>query len=144
MIIFPIVILFQLVYFLIMALACCERTNSIVVFARNEHNKFKWNGLIAFFNESYLLLCFCAAFNLSSIRDENGEIRDVAFHFSNSSMVINSCLAIVIVLVVILVPILINHAVVWHWHPLVSKATTIRRAINKAENGGNERLDMSP
>ena len=50
----------------------CEPTNRIVKFSKKMFLNFKWNGLIAFFNESYLLLCFCTAINLYAFKDSWG------------------------------------------------------------------------
>ena len=47
-------------------LACNDK---VLVFARKKLEKFKWNGLLLFFNESYLLLCFCSAINIKDMYD---------------------------------------------------------------------------
>ena len=70
MIIFPATLAIQLICYLVSKLSCCGRGNRIIVNARKQHDAFIWNGLIAFFNESYLLLCFCAVFNVYAAKKD--------------------------------------------------------------------------
>ena len=70
MILFPATLLIQSICYLVTKLACCCRRNKIITTARAQHDAFIWNGLIAFFNESYILLCFCAVFNVHAARKD--------------------------------------------------------------------------
>ena len=76
MILFPAMLVIQLICYLVSKLACCCRGNKVIVRARTQHDAFIWNGLIAFFNESYLLLCFCAAFNVHAARKDADAFSD--------------------------------------------------------------------
>ena len=70
MILFPVTLAIQLICYMLSKLTCCGRGNKIIVNARKLHDAFIWNGLIAFFNESYILLCFCAVFNVHAARKD--------------------------------------------------------------------------
>ena len=58
-------VIVNLLYWLIVKSELLEETNCLLKFAKKKLNAFIWNGLITFLNESYLLLCFCAAINIA-------------------------------------------------------------------------------
>ena len=62
---FVINVIINILYWLIIKSELFEKTNILFKFAKKQFNSFIWNGLITFLNESYLLLCFCAAINIA-------------------------------------------------------------------------------
>ena len=67
---FTINILVQLVLYLTVKLVLCNKDSWFSKKARYQLDVFKWNGLLEFFNESYLLLSFCVAINFKALIDE--------------------------------------------------------------------------
>ena len=99
-----------------MKIEVCAPSNPIYKFAHRQNKAFKWNGLLAFFNESYLLLCFCSAYNiLAAANDPSDQVSSIA-------MTANSLIAFITTAAVVIVPIVLTCALYKHWSSAVKEA----------------------
>ena len=88
-----------------------DKKNRLRVIAKKQIQRFKWNGLLQFLNESYLLLCFSVAFNAKEA------MRSVSLQFSTWSLGVNSSIALIACLSVLLAPIWLIVNLNLYWYP---------------------------
>lgn len=84
-------------------------------FTKEWTDKFKWNGLIQFFNETYLCLCIVVFFN-----------RDAIDFTKGWALAVNSIVAVLGALGVLVVPMIIFHTILKYYGPALDLANLLK------------------
>ena len=111
LIFFTLTLLMLVIFYAIVKSDLLGEKNKLLIIAKKQIRKFKWNGLLQFLNESYLLLCFSVAFNSKEAT------RSVRLQFSTLPLAVNSSIALIACFGVLLAPIWLVVILNKYWYP---------------------------